>query len=71
MLLLNANVIENLHTDVLTGVWPRDVFPMYQYVKLKADEMLKLYNSILASQLSEDDYLYDVSKSADCTCIIN
>jgi hypothetical protein len=66
--LLDAKVIEDLQTNVLTEVTPNDVFPMYDYVKLRSSEMLGLYRSFTESRFSENEYLYDTTMSANCKC---
>jgi hypothetical protein len=66
--LLDAKVVEDLQKNVLTEVTPNDVFPMYDYVRLRPSEMLSFYRSFTESTFSEDDYLYDNTMSANCKC---
>ena len=42
---LEAIIIKDLHTNILDLVTPDFVFPRYDYVKLSATEMLRLYKS--------------------------
>ncbi len=61
--------------DYLTDVpdwkfyWaPSDVFPRYDYVKLRATPISSLYKSFNRSMIAEDDYVYDPLRSAGCQC---
>jgi hypothetical protein len=62
--LIEENVVENLHTDLNKNVFPSDVYPMYDYVKLRPAPMQELYNQI-QKNVERSEYLQDGST---CEC---
>jgi hypothetical protein len=61
-------ILRKTREDITNPVVPKEIYPMYEYVQLRPENLAKLANKNIARTFSEADY---VTQHEDCKFVCN